>query len=538
MSNISELLDLVANEIPKSPAITSRRRGLDETLSFRRLQECVCCEALRLRKLGLRPGNRILVMCSPGMRLYISVLAIFRIGATAVFVDPGAGLKRLNECCRAAELTAVLATPAAWMLRPLVPELRWKPRWIRVCRRFDRIADRVSAEVVGSDHSALLTFTSGSTGEPRGVIRSHGFLAIQQAAIARECELHAGESQLLTMPMFVLSNLAAGLHSIVGDVRLRKPRNDSPQRLISQIEASHPSRLLVSPSLLDELARYAIRESRVLASVRRITTGGAPVFPRTILAAKLAMPNARVDVVYGSTEAEPISVLSWSAGQTCDYLQTREGFGLPAGKLCEDISVRLLSTHWNRTPDSEASHDIGPQVVSVEALDSHTLSFPCTGEIVVSGERVLKGYLNSAGDRESKIRVGERIWHRTGDVGRFDEHGRLWLLGRLAGRVCDRRGSLEAFRVEAAAMEHANVRRCALTAIAGRRVLIVEAAGREPNSRSEWKSNLMKQLAWAELDEVKEVRRIPLDRRHHAKVDYPALRALVGADPEGKDRMT
>ena len=59
------------------------------------------------------------------------------------------------------------------------------------------------------------------------------------------------------------------------------------------------------------------------------------------------------------------------------------------------------------------------------------------GEIVVSGAHVGAGYVGGVGDAETKFRVGEVIWHRTGDAGYLDAHGRLWLLGRCSARIAD-----------------------------------------------------------------------------------------------------
>jgi acyl-CoA synthetase (AMP-forming)/AMP-acid ligase II len=143
---------------------------------------------------------------------------------------------------------------------------------------------------------------------------------------------------------------------------------------------------------------------------------------------------------------------------------------------------------------------------------------------VVSGDHVLSGYLDGAGDEETKIKDDDRIWHRTGDAGYFDRHGRLWLLGRSAHRVSDDAGELYPFAVEAAASDVPGVARSAFVRHRGRRVLVVEPDRDLPLPRQQ----LMSRLAWARLADVQIVERIPVDKRHNAKVDYPALRALLG----------
>jgi acyl-CoA synthetase (AMP-forming)/AMP-acid ligase II len=144
------------------------------------------------------------------------------------------------------------------------------------------------------------------------------------------------------------------------------------------------------------------------------------------------------------------------------------------------------------------------------------------GEIVVSGAHVLSGNLHGAGDAETKIHVGSSVWHRTGDAGQLDAAGRLWLLGRAAAKIDDERGRLYPLTIEAAAAAHPNVRRCALIANRGRRVLCLELV---PGK------SLPSELAALPIDACLQLERIPLDRRHHAKVDYPALRRLLRIEP-------
>jgi len=519
--NVCHFLDRRVEQHPDAPAITHRHRGRDRTITYRELHRRVCVEAEAYDRMGLRPGDRVLMLYPLSIDLYISVLAIFRRGLCAVFVDPGAGLRRLSASCELTNPTAVRASATAWLLRPLIPSLRWGPRWISGRwseQGHSKSLHRAHAAInVTEDHPALLTFTSGSTGDPRGVIRTHGFLQLQQVALCRELQLAAGQSELLTMPMFVLANLAAGLHSILGDVRLRSPGPDAGKRLFNQIKTWNPQRLLASPSLLDQLAEWVISKNAPIDSIEQVTTGGAPVFPRTIDKLRTTVPNAALQIVYGSTEAEPIAMLDARTDSPGIRQRIRQGAGLPAGSVATDINIRLLSPQWQ--PSN------GP--VDPQWFDSQCVGPLQVGEIIVSGDRVLRGYFHGGGDHQTKIMVNNQVWHRTGDLGRFDDDAVLWLLGRATGQVQDSRGSLQPLVVEAAAMEHPAVERCALMSISGQRVLVVQPSHLAQGS---WREVLLAQLSWCHLDRIITVAKLPLDRRHHAKIDYPALRRLVVGD--------
>ena len=109
-------------------------------------------------------------------------------------------------------------------------------------------------------------------------------------------------------------------------------------------------------------------------------------------------------------------------------------------------------------------------------------------------------------------------------AGYLDERGRLWLLGRCLARIHDNHGDLYPFAAETAAIQNPRVRRAALVAHRGKRVLAVEFYdGNTPADLD----TLRAALAWAHLDEIWPCPSIPVDKRHNAKIDYPALYRLL-----------
>jgi acyl-CoA synthetase (AMP-forming)/AMP-acid ligase II len=254
---------------------------------------------------------------------------------------------------------------------------------------------------------------------------------------------------------------------------------------------------------------HAVRHQADLGTFRRIYTGGAPVFPGMLDAIAAVAPNASVVAVYGSTEAEPIAKIDRRDIIADDRAAMTRGAGLLSGRPTSSIQLRILPDRWG-TP-------VGPWTVA--DLERDTLGPDEVGEIVVAGEHVLSGYLDGHGDEETKIRVGEHVWHRTGDAGYLDGQGRLWLLGRCSAKANDSDGVLYPLAVECAAGAVPGVGRTAFVMHRQRRLLAAEVEGDVAAVRAE----LMERLAWAKLANVVIVPRIPVDRRHNAKVDYPAL---------------
>jgi acyl-CoA synthetase (AMP-forming)/AMP-acid ligase II len=243
--------------------------------------------------------------------------------------------------------------------------------------------------------------------------------------------------------------------------------------------------------------------------LRKLYTGGAPVFPRLLEALRELAPNANPVAVYGSTEAEPIAHIEMGAITPDDIAAMRAGRGLLAGLPVKEVSLHILRDRWG-TPRGEMTES---------EFASETMPVGEAGEIVVTGEHVLKGYLGGEGDEETKFQAAGEIWHRTGDAGRIDDSGRLWLLGRCVARIEDSRGSLYPLGVESVAMTYPKVRRAAALAHGGKRLLVIEGDADEA-----LKQHLREAAAWAYLDDVASISRMPLDARHNSKIDYPALR--------------
>ena len=521
--NIIEILREHAIERPGAPAIIDSRRGCDRMITFAELERSSAQTAALLRGEGLRACDVALVFHPMSAELYITLLALFRLGLTAMFLDPSAGRDHIERCCALAQPQALIAGARAHALRLISPAVRRIPRKFVIGPALPgavstNLARRLPAatEIVpcAPDHAALLTFTSGSTGKPKAALRTHGFLLAQHRALDRSLALKAGDVDLTTLPIFALANLASGVTSVIPDADLRFPGAIDPAPVMRQVRAHRPVSAAASPALLERLADYCLRRGERLSGFKRIYTGGAPVFPRALDKLQAVAPQAEIVAVYGSTEAEPIAHVARGEMKAEDIEAMIGGRGLLAGHPVPEIRLRILRDQWGKP--------VGP--FTTEEFEEACARAGEPGEIVVSGDHVLSGYWRGQGDREIKFRVGGEVWHRTGDAGYVDDTGRLWLLGRSEARINDSRGALYPFTVECAASHHAGVRRAAVVAREGRRLLVIEAFedGQAPEI-----AGLRRSLAWAQIDEMRWLKRIPVDRRHNAKIDYPGLRRLL-----------
>lgn len=517
--NVARLLAGPLRERPGAAALIEGSGAATRVTTFAELDLLSRRHAALLHAGGVGPGDAVLFFEAPGVALYASLIAVFRLGAVAAFVELSAGRGILDSACAMWAPRALVAMPKAHLLRAVSPALRriplklvtrgWAPGARRLASADAMLPhDDIAARAV--DDPALLTFTSGSTGEPKGAVRSHGVLRAQLDALGSSVAAGEGERELVSLPIVVLLNLARGVTTVLPDADLRKPGAIDPRPVRRQIMEHGATRATVSPAFLERLTEGDAR----LGTLRTIVTGGGPVFPDIVARARAAAPAARLVSVYGSTEAEPIAHVKDDDVSEGDLAAMRAGAGLLAGHPDPCVSLRILRAEWG-TP-------IPP--LDADELEARVVPPGAAGEIVVAGAHVVPGYLHGRGDAETKFRVSGRVWHRTGDLGRLDEHGRLWLLGRASAAIADSRGELYPFAVECAARSLLHGRRVAALGLDGARVLAVEGV-LDPSALD----SLCRELAWARLDTIRSVPRMPLDRRHNSKVDYPGLvRMLKG----------
>ena len=339
-------------------------------------------------------------------------------------------------------------------------------------------------------------------------MRTHAVLGAQHEALG-SVAARAGERDLVSLPIVVLTNLGAGATSVIPAGDLRRPGAVAPAPVLAQVERHAVQRITASPALVERLVD-GVGASRP-AALRgvRIVTGGGPVFPDLVMRANV-VTGAPLIAVYGSTEAEPIAHVSSEQIAEAEIVAMRDGAGLLAGEPVREATVRIVPA----TIRGDEAHAVLRGTMPVAA--------GIRGEIVVRGRHVVPGYLHGRGDAETKIHLDGAVWHRTGDAGYVDGNGRLWLLGRVAATLRDGRGELHPFAVECAARLIVPGRRTVLAGHHGERILLVEGA-LAPGDRGA----LGEGLRWAMLDRIVDGTTLPLDRRHNSKVDYNALPALL-----------
>lgn len=498
--NITELFLSAAATYPDKVAIVDKQRKI----SFTQLQSDVKSTAHYFAKKGIQKGDRVLVFVPMGIDLYRIVLALFYLGATVVFLDEWTNRKRLDLCCQLADCKAFIGTWKTHLLRLFSSEIRKIP--IKLHTRL-RSGNSYFLSDTQMEDPALITFTTGSTGIPKAALRTHGFLLEQFRALEDKMQAHPADVDMSVLPIVLLINLGVGSTSIIADFKPSKPATMCATRIIDQLEAQQVSRIVASPYFMKRLAEEIKSNPRPLPHLRAIFTGGAPVFQKEALLFTEVFPDKHIQIVYGSTEAEPISSIE-AKYVAENHITYSSDVGLCVGIPYLATQVKILKI------TDEDLFDISVEQFKVLQCEEEEW-----GEIIVAGPHVLAAYFkNEDALRKTKIRSNGRYWHRTGDAG-YMKDGMLYLTGRCQTLIENGNRYISPFIFENYLQFIPGVSLGTILKIKGQMMAFVELESRTADRQLIEKTIRSLPLF---IDEIRFCK-LPRDPRHHSKIEYNKL---------------
>jgi acyl-CoA synthetase (AMP-forming)/AMP-acid ligase II len=509
-------------------------------MTFAELDKRSSAYAAGLEAIGIRRGVRTVLMTPPDLDFFPLVFALFKVGAILVMIDPGIARRSLLSCLEEVVPEAFIGVPRAHLARLLFPQpFRRVRTLLTVGRRFGwgghttrdlATLGQATAHTTitpAPGETAAILFTSGSTGVPKGVVYTHDMFDAQVESIRATYGIQPGEIDLPTFPLFALFDPALGMTAVLPEMDFRFPAQADPARLVEALTTHHCTNMFGSPALLDRLGRYGVLHGVRLPALRRVLSAGAPVRTDVLeRMTQLLSPDAQVFTPFGATESLPVASIGSHEVLRDTSQGARSGKGVCVGKPVDGSVVRIIGI----TDDAIGTWSDDLLVPTGEV-----------GEITVCGPVVTREYYaRPEATRLAKIQDGDHVVHRMGDVGAFDDEGRLWMCGRKGHRVVAPSGTLFTVPVEEVMNAHPCVTRTALVGVgaagAQRPVLLVE---REPGARMEDRTLLAELAALAREHEVTRALTdlriypgtFPVDTRHNAKIEREALAAWATAHP-------
>jgi acyl-CoA synthetase (AMP-forming)/AMP-acid ligase II/pimeloyl-ACP methyl ester carboxylesterase len=536
--NVAHHLRAAAAANPDQDALVwTARRSADgraeyASLSFRQLDAETDRVACGLLRAGVRRGTRTILLVRPRREFFVLTFALYKVGAVPVLIDPGMGKSRMVHCLRSVSAEAFIGIPAAHALRAahrsafrsVRVAITLGPRYAWGGLRYEDLDDGVDAPfdiaATRPDDPAAIIFTTGSTGPPKAVLFQHRTFDAQVRVLREYFGIEPGEIDLPTFPLFALFDPALGMTAVIPDMDPTRPAHVDPKRIVGAICDRKVTHMFGSPALLDRVSRYTEANDIKLPTLRRVLSAGAPMAPE-VLARFAASLNddARIHTPYGATEALPVASIDHREilGQT--RARTEDGGGACVGEPLRHGEVRIIRI--TDEPIAKWTNDL--QLPDGEV-----------GEIVARGPTVTRQYLcDEEANRMHKIREGDGVWHRMGDVGYFDERGRLWFCGRKAHRVITANGTLLTIPCEAIFNRHPRVQRSALVGVGDppgqRPVICIELNADDTRANLDGLTVELLALArghqkTSEITTVLYHPAFPVDIRHNAKIFRERLR--------------
>jgi acyl-CoA synthetase (AMP-forming)/AMP-acid ligase II len=517
-------------------------------LTFRQLDQETDRLARGLRRMGVTPGTRLVLMVRPSLEFIALTFALFKVGAVVVLIDPGMGRTGIFNCLKLVEPEGFIAIPIVQAIR-VCSGSRFKlaklnvtvggSRWFWGGPNYrDLLGDPWEpfemAATQGTDSAAII-FTSGSTGPPKGVLYEHGMFAAQVELLREFYGIQPGEIDLPGFPLFALFNSAMGVTTVIPEMDPTRPAQVDPVKILEAIENQGVTQAFGSPAIWNRVGRHCETTGRKLPSLGRVLSAGAPVpvpvidriiksfSSRESLAETDGSPTedrhsklSDIHTPYGATESLPVCSISGREILAETAAKSRHGAGTCVGRLFPKMQLKIIEI----TPDAI------PDFSQVRELRTGDI-----GEIIVSGPVVTREYFrHPEATQMAKIPDGDRFWHRMGDVGYLDAEGRLWFCGRKAHVVETGSGRMFTIRCEAIFNQHPRIFRSALVGIGSKPsqqpVIIVEPeAGQFPESpadQSRLRAELLKLGQGSPLtQQIQTVlfhRSLPVDIRHNVKI--------------------
>ncbi len=384
-------------EAPEAVVFLTRDRA--PAMTRRDLRDQSAVIAGRMARAGVGIGDRVLMSCVPSVDLVIAHVAALRMGAIVVPVNTAYGAIELTKIvAQARPRLAVIDDPSRIVDVPAVTATIDLPD-----------GPVPPLDGMRADDPALLMFTSGTTGEPKGVVLSHGNILSSAQALVTAWHWTEIDRLLLALPLFHMHGLGVGLHGTLlsGGSAVIVERFEVDE-VLDQISAFNCSMFFGVPTMWVRLAQSA----RVgeLRGLRLCVSGSAALAPET---AQLLARDGGQEILerYGMTE----TVMNISNPLVGERRPGSVGLPLPG------VSVRI---------EGQA----GP------------------GEIVLRGPNVMRTYWERP-DATSDAFTSDG-WFRTGDLGELDDDGYIRIVGRSKDLIISGGFNVYPREVEEALLAH------------------------------------------------------------------------------------
>lgn len=393
------MLQQKAATIGSKPAIIYR----DYPITYRELEVRINRFARALARLGVKQDDKVAIMLNNCPEFVISYFACAWLGAVAVPVNIFYKERELEYVLRDSDAVALITNPA---FAQFFTKIQSKPpqfKWLIVNGKYDEglefsvLEAEESAEplkpLVDEESVAEILYTSGTTGEPKGVMLTHGNLLFHANAIIQVLEMDDNDRALLVVPLFHGFGITVMLCTFItgSTFVLLDPFN--PVEVFAAIQNHKVSFLPMVVAMYYMLLMHPDRTKYDLSSLR-VGISGASAMPAQLMKDASETFKIKILEAWGLTECSASATMQ---RMTMPYKEGSVGLAHPG------VKVGVMDDEGNL---------LGPRQI---------------GELVIQGPIVMKGYYKKPKETEEALRYG---WLHSGDMGYYDEEGYFFMVDR------------------------------------------------------------------------------------------------------------
>ncbi len=427
---LGEVYENSAKYLPDKLAL---KKG-DSEYTFAQVEDAVVKLKNYLLELGLRQGDRFAVIGENCPEWAIGYLAIVKAGLVCVPLDPMLSEGEIIHILRESEARGVLSTENhIYKIEAVESELK-NLNWIIPLKSIKdlEVKKDIPAGRIDPDSLAVLIFTSGTTGTSKAVMLSHNNIISNMKSFEPVITLGDGDSMVSIIPMHHTFEATCGfLYPLYCGAAVYYPPSLKPNDLQATLKSARVTCVIAVPLLFEKLLRSVTRKvagslwpTRILFNA---TSGIASLFrfTRKPLFARVRREMGMETLTYAVSggAALPAKV---AKGLELLGIPILQGYGLTESSPV--ISVNPLGNPKNNSA--------GPPIPGVEIKiarpDANGI-----GEIIVRGANVMLGYYKNKEATDEVLKDG---WLYTGDLGRIDKDGYLYITGRMKSTIVTQTG--------------------------------------------------------------------------------------------------
>jgi long-chain acyl-CoA synthetase len=447
------------------PAIVDRERNY----SWREFADRIARAAGVLQGLGVEPGKRYAILSRNGVRMNELIYAGYWLGAVPVPINYRLAPSEIRYILDDAEC-GLIAVEDVLADKLDADELApWRDRLLCVAAQeietswpqYEMLmaaTDPIPCHDADEQDDAIIIYTGGTTGRGKGVPLSHMNIVSNAVQLVDTVKAGPGDLHLQVSPMFhstymksTVFTLVGGAHAFVSEF--------SPEAVLDAIERYRVTVVSLVPTTIIMTAQHDEFDRFDIASLKRILYGTSPIPVEWLRRCMESFKGVGLQQGYGLTETSPIVAM-----------------------LDPEIHVEALESH-NYDLLRAAGRALPGVDMRIVDDDGNEVSPGAAGEVALRGPQVARGYLNRPEETREAFRDG---WFFTGDIGRIDDEGYLYILDRKKDMIVTGGENVYASEVEAALHEHPDIQEVAVIGIPDERfgealfAVIVTAGGATP----------------------------------------------------------